>query len=756
MIYLYTFDIKLRNFFLITKKKMSESDRSQGLLSEDSRLITEEDERQIEELLKSRSIYDLDRISEELSKELVKLETYNINMLIKSHDSIKEIWTGLSIAQEQLMAIAKDNDSLQLELNAISHIFEQIEKKNNRMAIITRNQQKLLDELTKLINKITLDRETIHILETGGMEAGKSLEKTIKAAYALNDVIYHDIEGDLVKLKSVNQQMDIFLKLRNQFSKRVRTYIYTLFKNVSENMHGFKTKGLEIPSHTSAVHRPLMQYKDLIHWLRKFEVEQKKSQSKHDNQPIETSPTNEDPNVKYGPSVKDDYITHMSPVWKKELKHFFHYLRKSIIKERSEKLSFKIDFSFVEHLKLKNLGRKIGVTSKDKTETYSKANDPASESEWGDNSEESESDFDDEMSESYKSKRTKDKYNVIKAFKLGLQTLLVRIMEEQEFVQEYFQYQSNKDKELTDFLNELFEGLFDELYAIILRAFKINRFYCMSLWVEINTFFNEYKDKSAFISDLFEKCKETVRSLLEKYVEDQIKYIQETKPSSVKGMGILPHTKKVPTFIDRMEECGAASGPELSVPIYNKLIKAVYDWLLSLGEDEYTKLAVRFENFHHLYVQLKARNIPALQNFCNQAKEIYDESLSNYIKLLVNKRFSKVMTFFDGIDKLYKTIKPENIQFQRTHSNAEMSIRLSKFTIEYVEKGLMKEYKRINKDLSEETGLIPDIWNTLKNYFTEKYKHFEKIIQECYKEQKLSFTLEELEETYKMIETREI
>lgn len=229
----------------------NDADRGvQGILSSDeSRLITEEDERQIEELLKSRSVHDLDRISEELSKELIRLETSNINSLIKSHESIKEIWTGLSIAQEQLSDISETNSNLQVELDAISSTFEQIEKKNNRMAVITRNQQKLLDELTKILDKITLDRETIHILETGGMEAGKPLEQTIRAAYALNNAIYHDLQGDFVNLKCVSQQMDIFVKLRNQFSKRARSYINSLFKQVSENMSSVKLRGTEVPSH---------------------------------------------------------------------------------------------------------------------------------------------------------------------------------------------------------------------------------------------------------------------------------------------------------------------------------------------------------------------------------------------------------------------------------------------------------------------------------------------------------------------------
>lgn len=728
----------------------SDTDRVQGILSDESRLITEEDERQIEELLKSRSVHDLDRISEELSKELVRLETSNINSLIKSHESIKEIWTGLSKAQEELSDLSLTNTNLQIELDAISTTFEQIEKKNNRMAVITRNQQKLLDVLTKILDKITLDRETIHILENGGMEAGKPLEQTIKAAYALHNAIHHDLQGEFVHMKCVSQQMDIFLKLRNQFAKRARAYINTLFKQVSEFLP--PVRGIEIPSH-HPIYRPLLQCKALVHWVRQTEAEIKITQEKTVVPEVVEDPHNRTPTT---PEtwVTTDYSLHISPVWKKELKYFIYYLRKSIMKEKTEKLSFKTDFSILETLRLKDLGRKLSGTSRERSEASSRAIDPPSESEWGDNSEESESEFDDELTEtSYKAmKKGKEKYNVIKAFTIGLQTLIPRILEEQEFVKDYFQFTSSY--ELDKFLGDLMEGLSDDLSTIIDRAFKINRFYCMSLWVEIRSFISEYKDKSSFILELLNKLKKKTTELLYKYVNDQIKYIQETKPSSVRGIGVLPHTKKIPTFIDRMEECGASAGPELSVETYNKLISVLYEWLMHLGEDEYSRLAVRFENFHHLHMQLKYRSIPALEKWCSEAKRIYDESLSNYVKLLVYKRFSTQIDFFDGVDKLYQTVPAENIKYQRTHSNLVIAKLILKFSIDYVETGLWKEYKRINRDLSEETGLIPDVWNTLKTYFTQKYKHFEDIVSECYKEQKLSFTSSELVERYKIIEDR--
>jgi len=70
------------------------------------------------------------------------------------------------------MAASMQFEDYQKILDSISTSFEQIEQKNNRMAIITKNQNALLVELESLLSKIQLDRSVIQILENGTFEVG--------------------------------------------------------------------------------------------------------------------------------------------------------------------------------------------------------------------------------------------------------------------------------------------------------------------------------------------------------------------------------------------------------------------------------------------------------------------------------------------------------------------------------------------------------------------------------------------------------
>ena len=70
-----------------------------------------------------------------------------------------------------------------------------------------------------------------------------------------------------------------------------------------------------------------------------------------------------------------------------------------------------------------------------------------------------------------------------------------------------------------------------------------------------------------------------------------------------------------------------------------------------------------------------------------------------------------------------------------------------------MKKGLEKLYHRIEKDLSDEVGLVRVVWGAMQKAFMEQYQHFLKLIEKCYKGSniKFEFTLEEVIEYFQLI-----
>ena len=805
---------------LLELKLLLEGDGVKGLASTDeSRFITEEEEQQIEELLKSRTVQDLDILAEELSKELVKLESRNINDLIQEHFSIKEIWEGLKGASDRIQDLSDYNRQYQERLDAISIYFEQIEQKNNRMAVITRNQQKLLDELQKLMDKISLNSKTTRCLERGTFEKGENLDAAVQAAAELRNLLHHNLPPGLVDMKAVHQQMEIYLKLRGQFARRMRTFLNTTFKSAAENGLASKTRGLQFMEQSKVIYQTLQPFQPLVSWLRDMEVDLKANSEQFKQYKI-------DPDELAGrtpgdtPSTANDYLIHLSQVWRKEIQQFYHHVRKLVLRERSPKLSFKMNWDLMDQVTF-GLAKR---PKKGKTGTATAtAIDTATAGDWDDDddppSEIDDGDADDGDRKSGKTKK-EDQMSVVKACIYSIKSMLPLILAEQSFLRNFFRFSEvagsasgssvatmvntapppgsasassppsplpptivtppivpsgflgasitnsatvqsadilavlTNQSELDLFMERLIDTWPAHLNMMIDRAFKMDRFNCISLWVQINLIEQEYKKESTYITTICAQLKSSVKNLFDRYVTEQVEYITETKFASVKAVGILPHVQTYIQFVDRVEGNGGQAGASFVEPAYAKLTTSLFQWLNELGENIETKLAVRYENFQFIHRQLAVKKVPNLTTWTDRSKIVYDESLNEYVQYLIAKRFNAAMDFFDGVDKLYKTVPAENIQFQHTHSNQVIGKLLQKFKLDTVEEGLWKEFRRIKRDITADASYSAEVWRTLKTYFLSKVKHFQDIVTECYRQQKFPFTPADIENKYRLIEER--
>ncbi len=66
----------------------------------------------------------------------------------------------------------------------------------------------------------------------------------------------------------------------------------------------------------------------------------------------------------------------------------------------------------------------------------------------------------------------------------------------------------------------------------------------------------------------------------------------------------------------------------------------------------------------------------------------------------------------------------------------------SVFKFFQVKKGLEKLYRRLDKDLTEEVGLLRVIWGSMQKSFMELYQHFTKLIAKCYPGANISLEFE--------------
>ena len=72
------------------------------------------------------------------------------------------------------------------------------------------------------------------------------------------------------------------------------------------------------------------------------------------------------------------------------------------------------------------------------------------------------------------------------------------------------------------------------------------------------------------------------------------------------------------------------------------------------------------------------------------------------------------------------------------------------FCVVQVKKGLEKLYRKVEKDICEEEGMLQVVWVNIQNAFIKQCQHFTSLINHCYPDSNISFefSLEDIEEFF--------
>ncbi|KAJ3295740.1 Exocyst complex component 1 [Borealophlyctis nickersoniae] len=324
-----------------------------------------------------------------------------------------------------------------------------------------------------------------------------------------------------------------------------------------------------------------------------------------------------------------------------------------------------------------------------------------------------------------------------------------------------------RDVKVQKRIHELVEGMFqdlrEEMLTMIESSLKYDQTYAVSIMVRIEEYIDEHKNTGhTYIVALLDGVHKKLTSIFEKFVDEQIRGIDETNVTSKKRSGILLFVRTFPRFVDRMERClGGADGPARKIvdKAYAGIVSKIFETLEEVGQqvandpksstDDKEHLNVHIlnvENMHHFYSEVRARKVPTLDTYVKQAKSAYDVNLDAYCKVVIRKPLGKLWDFFEGIDALLKTNTPEEVSYHVQFSKTALKDVVKKYPGKEIKKGLELLYKRVVKHYTDEEGLLQVVWRGIQEEVTRRLRRYEDIIAQCYPETsiRLEFTMDEL------------
>ena len=74
-----------------------------------------------------------------------------------------------------------------------------------------------------------------------------------------------------------------------------------------------------------------------------------------------------------------------------------------------------------------------------------------------------------------------------------------------------------------------------------------------------------------------------------------------------------------------------------------------------------------------------------------------------------------------------------------------------------MKKGVEKLYKKVEKDVSEEEGLLTVAWGHMQGAFINQVQHFESLIRRCYQGSHITllFSVKDLQEFFESVANRD-
>ena len=141
------------------------------------------------------------------------------------------------------------------------------------------------------------------------------------------------------------------------------------------------------------------------------------------------------------------------------------------------------------------------------------------------------------------------------------------------------------------------------------------------------------------------------------------------------------------------------------------MIQTNHFWDLTTGERDYPSLTVLRTMTVFSSPQIK---ITALEGQKKEVKQKYNDALSAYTTQYFGRPLDKLNVFFDGVQQLVSAgVKESEIGYQLAYSKQELRKVINMYPGKEVKKGLESLYKKVERHLCEEEGLvqvIPRSW----------------------------------------------
>lgn len=210
-----------------------------------------------------------------------------------------------------------------------------------------------------------------------------------------------------------------------------------------------------------------------------------------------------------------------------------------------------------------------------------------------------------------------------------------------------------------------------------------------------------------------------------KFLDDQIRVIEETKVKIKKRKGVIGFIRTFPAFSNALErKLIAANGLEIRSTInnaYSRINKAMFEALKVIARDNPSaqiavsdpadKEALNYEillmqNMHHYIEEVDTRMNQVLEEWKQNAINEMDEHMTLYLGAVIRRPLGKLLTFLESAESMMLSRQPgeqiSKISGMPSHSESTFKKVLADYDSKEIKRGIESLKKRVEKHFGEE------------------------------------------------------
>ena len=320
-------------------------------------------------------------------------------------------------------------------------------------------------------------------------------------------------------------------------------------------------------------------------------------------------------------------------------------------------------------------------------------------------------------------------------------------------------------RKVTGAMEEIYSSWPSDMQNLVDWAVKQDPLNMVGVLFALESQLSEIEDTNQeFLSQAVSKIHDRLAIHFTRFIEEQIRGIEDTKVRIKKRKGIIAFMKTFPNFSTALENMLPPTRALDHLPIrglvndaYANINKSMFEFMkfiakenptaqsASISGDPEDKEALNhhiliIENMNHYIEEVSPRNNPVLEDWNFSARAEMSEHMGAYLSAVIRRPLGKLLDFLESTETLVKNNpQPASIATRASHSRSVFKKILSSYDAKEIKRGVETLKKRVEKHFGEgddspglSKQLVVKVLMECEGRYADVTNRVERVLKEVY------------------------